>query len=619
PTVNPTSNSPVCVGSQIQLSSGTTGGTVAWTGPPGSGWGALSANPVINNAQAINNGTYNVTVIQNGCFGTGSVAVTVNPIPTASVSGFYNLCAGQQVPAQSFTSTPAGATFNWTNTAPGIGLPASGSGNIPAFTTTNNTSGMLIGVIGVTPSLNNCTGTTGYINVVVNPTPSMSTPPSVIYCDGAAVPATVWTVNPMNSTVSWTNSNTNTGLAGSGSANIPTFTATNPNLTQIVSTVSATPTLGTCSGSPVSFTITVAGVGDATITDIGPLCSDVGVQTLVAVDPTGAWSGPGITDPVNGSFDPLIAGPGIHTITYSIPGQCGSSDGMQLEVVNVPVVNAGPDFSICEGLDTLFTGSFSNSTTGLESYFWTPTIDLSGSNTLTPTFTANTSQNYTLTVVSGACSSTDDIGITVVPQSNPTITDIGPLCQDDATATLSSAQAGGVWSGTGITDAVLGVFDPAGLQAGVYNIVYSIGGFCPVSDDTQITVNEVFDGTITPIGPFCQSELPQFLSAVTPGGVWSGNGVEDATTGEFGSVSLPGSSYNITYTTPGSCPRDFYTTVDVNENFDATITPVNPMCNDASFVDLTSVDAGGSWSGSGITDPVNGVFDPTTVTPGVYT
>jgi gliding motility-associated-like protein len=619
PTINPTSNSPVCVGSQIQLSSGATGGTVAWTGPPGSGWGALSLNPVINNAQPINNGNYNVTVIQNGCFATGTVSVTVNPVPTASVSGFYNLCAGQQVPAQNFTSTPAGATFNWTNTAPGIGLAASGSGNIPAFNATNNTNAMLIGVIGVTPVLNNCSGTTGYINVIVNPTPGMSTPASNIYCDGANVPAMVWTVNPSNATVSWNNDNTSTGLAASGNANIPTFVATNPNLNQIVSTVTATPTLGACSGTPITYTITVAGVGDATITDIGPLCSDAGVQTLVAVDPTGTWVGPGIVDPVNGLFDPMIAGPGTHTVNYSLPGQCGSADGTQIEVVNVPVVNAGLDFSICEGADTLMSGSFTNSNTGNETFFWTPTDNLSGSLTLTPSFTANSSQTYTLTVVSGACSSTDDVSVTVVSQPDATITDVAALCQDDTPIVLTANDSGGVWSGTGITDQINGTFDPTGLNASSYTVTYAIGGFCPSQDNTDIVVNEVFDGTITPAGPFCQADLPQTLSAASPGGSWSGTGIINATTGSFGSTSTPGNTYTLTYTTSGLCPRDFTTDILVNENFDATITAVNPVCNNAAPFNLSAADPGGVWSGDGITDANNGTFDASGLIPGFYT
>lgn len=619
PIINATSNSPVCLGSPLTLNSGTTGGIVAWQGPPGSNYAALGATPTIASATALHNGNFTVTVLQNGCSASATLPVTVVTPPTANISGFYTLCAGQQVPAQNFTSTPAGATFNWTNTAPGIGLPASGTGNMPAFNATNNTNAMLIGVIGVTPVLNNCTGTTGYINVIVNPTPGMSTPVSNIYCDGANVPAMVWTVNPGNATVAWSNDNTNTGLSASGTANIPTFVATNSELSQIVSTVTATPTLGTCSGTPISYTITVAGVGDATITDIGPLCSDAGIQTLVAVDSTGIWSGSGIIDPVNGLFDPLIAGAGPHTINYSIPGQCGSTDGTQILVVNVPIVNAGLDFDICEGLDTLMTGSFTNSNTGSETFFWTPSTNLNGSLTLTPTYTANSSQTYTLTVVSGACSSTDDVTVTAIPQPNATITDIAALCQDDTAINLTTANAGGVWSGTGIVDPILGTFDPTGLAPNTYNVTYSIGGFCPSQDDTDITVNEVFDGTITPAGPFCQVDLPQTLTAVTPGGIWSGIGIANGTTGSFGSPTSAGNTYTITYTTPGLCPRDFTTDILVNENFDATITAVNPMCNNAAPFNLTAADLGGTWSGNGITNATLGTFDPSGLVPGPYT
>ncbi len=57
----------------------------------------------------------------------------------------------------------------------------------------------------------------------------------------------------------------------------------------------------------------------------GPFCQTDAAVTLVA-DPTGGtWSGPGITDPLLGTFDPAVADTGTHVIhfTPTIPLVCG--------------------------------------------------------------------------------------------------------------------------------------------------------------------------------------------------------------------------------------------------------------------------------------------------------
>ena len=52
---------------------------------------------------------------------------------------------------------------------------------------------------------------------------------------------------------------------------------------------------------------------------------------------------------------------------------------------------------------------------------------------------------------------------------------------------------------------------------------------------------------------------------------------------------------------------------------DATITPAGPFCENASAVFLTAATAGGTWSGTGITNSSNGRFNPATAGPGTHT
>lgn len=614
PTLNPTSNSPLCAGSPLVMNSGATGGIVAWTGPPGSGWAFLGTGANLN-PQPLPNptpGTYNITVLQNGCTTTGSIVVTVGTPPTATISGSYTVCAGVSIPDLTFTGTPANTTFNWVNNQPSIGLPASGTGNIPSFATTNNGSTAINATITVTPVNGSCIGTPGTISVTVNPGPVITNiPSSNVYCNGSTVPQVNW-VTSSPATVDWTCDNPAVGVAGSGTSAVPSFTATNTSTTPLVATFSGTPTNGSCTGPAVTYTVTAVAMSDATITDISSLCDNGSPVTLTAADAGGTWSGNGITDAVAGVFDPVVAGSGPANVTYTIPGQCGSSDNTFFQVISTPQANAGADFTICQGASQAFAGSFTNSTTGTETITWSPATDLSLASSLTPNFTADITSDYTLTVANGMCSSSDLLQVNIIPVPDATIASVSPVCEDMPAFNLSAASPGGIWSGTGVTPT--GNFDPS-IGPNTYTITYQIPGTCVSSDSQDIIVWDVVDGTITPAGPFCQYDLPVTMTAATPGGTWSGTPITNASTGAFGPATLPGNTYTITYTTPGNCPRNSTENVIVYTNGDATITPVSAVCNDVPAFSLTTADAGGTWSGSA---SASGTFDPTSLIPGSY-
>ncbi|MRT16045.1 T9SS type A sorting domain-containing protein [Vitellibacter sp. q18] len=82
----------------------------------------------------------------------------------------------------------------------------------------------------------------------------------------------------------------------------------------------------------------------AALSVLEELCATSGVQTgLSGGTPSGGtYSGPGVTDDGNGStftFDPAVAGVGVHTITYDVPaGPCSvaSSATDTIEVLAVP-------------------------------------------------------------------------------------------------------------------------------------------------------------------------------------------------------------------------------------------------------------------------------------------
>ncbi|MFY9309535.1 MAG: T9SS type A sorting domain-containing protein [Bacteroidia bacterium] len=104
-----------------------------------------------------------------GCTETRSVNVTVtapqvNPISNISISA-----CNVAVPTMSFTSTPAGAIFTWTNSNTAIGLAASGSGNLPSFVPINSSASPVTATISVKATLNGCTGPATTFTITVNP------------------------------------------------------------------------------------------------------------------------------------------------------------------------------------------------------------------------------------------------------------------------------------------------------------------------------------------------------------------------------------------------------------------------------------------------------------------
>jgi len=186
-TVNPTpaamvpSDITVCNGAAVpamSFTSQTPGTSFTWTnsntaiGLAASGTGNITSFTAVNTTNAPVSATISVTPSANGC--TGSVSdyiITVNPSPLAIVPSDTSICHGATVPGAVFTSTISGATFTWTNSSPSIGIPASGSGNVPSFTAANSGTTPVIASISVVASANSCAGQPETYTITVNPLP----------------------------------------------------------------------------------------------------------------------------------------------------------------------------------------------------------------------------------------------------------------------------------------------------------------------------------------------------------------------------------------------------------------------------------------------------------------
>ncbi|MFT7613915.1 MAG: Zn-dependent metalloprotease, partial [Parvicellaceae bacterium] len=345
---------------------------------------------------------------------------------------------------------------------------------------------------------------------------------------------------------------------------------------------------GSCASAD-TVTVNVVPQLDATITVAGPFCSNDPSATMLAADAGGTWSGTGMS---GNTFDPSSAGVGTHTITYAITGLCGATDTQDI-TVSAPVdatITSGSSYCESDGISALTAVDFGGTWTG--SGITGDQFDPSS---------AGPGTHQIIYEIAGTCGSADTINVDVTPQLDATIMTAGPFCSSDPTATLTAVDPGGIWSGTGVSG---GNFDPSTAGLGTHTVTYTIAGLCGATDTQDLIVTATFDASITSIGPFCESELVSTLTAVNNGGNWFGNGVSGD---QFDPATAGVGTHQIVYEITGSCGAADTVNVDVIAQLDATIAPAGPYCLNDPSVTMLSVDAGGVWTGSGMTGDS---FDP---------
>lgn len=233
--------------------------------------------------------------------------------------------------------------------------------------------------------------------------------------------------------------------------------------------------------------------------------------------------------------------------------------------------------------------------------------------------TANGTYDITYTTPN-TCSATSTVSIDIYSVTpDATITAAGPFCTADAATNLTAASSGGIWSGTGITNATNGTFDPS-TGAGTYSITYTISGTCGSSDNISIDVNQTPDATITPVASVCEGTTAFDFTAANTGGTWSGTGITNTTNGTFDPSVAGIGCVTITYDITGTCPASDNVQMCVVANDNVIISTSDTLvCNNKSIFAIHA-NTGGIWSGANVTDLGNGNadYDPLAVAPGVY-
>jgi len=412
-----TSNSPVCSGNSIVLTCTAYPGIVyQWTGP--NSFTSNRQNPVIDNAETVNQGRYTVVITTPGCTvaNTAFIDVKVNQTPAAPVAGSNSpVCAGQTLKLSA--TTVAGAIYTWSGPNGFISHLQN-----PEIADVNSEQG---DKYFVTVTVNGCTSATVSTAVIVNK-------PSVVVAGNAQ---TVCANNPAVALSGSINGSSTTGIwstTGSG-----TFTTGNTNLkgTYVpsaadVASGSVTLTLRATNTSPcaiasASFKLTIIPVPVVFAGNDQDVCinDQVTLNGKITNSNGSVWSssGTGIFSPSNTSLNALYIpnekdkAEGIVTLTLTATGNGNCtivSDQMKIRIVPPPKVNAGQDIYVMQDEHMVLQPAVSG--TDLK-YNWTPNLYLNNPTLKNPTLTGTEDITYTLTVTGSAgCVAQDQVFVKVL-------------------------------------------------------------------------------------------------------------------------------------------------------------------------------------------------------------
>ncbi|MGY3088312.1 hypothetical protein ACVWYF_001345 [Hymenobacter sp. UYAg731] len=320
-------------------------------------------------------------------------------------------------------------------------------------------------------------------------------------------------------------------------------------LTYTVASTGVCTTIGTrriTVSNPPTVTFAPVGTGVFCRAVTGPVLARV---PLVGSPAGGTFGGPGVA---NGVFDPMVAGVGTHSLTYSYFNGCTV---VLTQQVRVAFVSAGVAQRLCTpGPPVALMGSPAGGTwtgpgvtgSAATGFVFTPAAGLAGANTLT--YTATT----TAPATAATCTASNTVVLTVVPTPVISLTPLPTLCTATLTRQrLAATPAGGAWSGPGVGFDGAGYFFqlPQGL-VGTYQYTYTVGDSpCTVSAVLSVVVAGVPVVTLPADTVLCPGSTQPFRLRGTPaGGIWTGPGVtgSPATGYQFAPAGLTGFA-NVVY------------------------------------------------------------------------
>ncbi|MFT6244348.1 MAG: gliding motility-associated-like protein [Salibacteraceae bacterium] len=103
-----------------------------------------------------------------------------------------------------------------------------------------------------------------------------------------------------------------------------------------------------CGADSSLATLTITYISNVEIIPVDALCITTDPLVLETNINGGTWAGSGMQNNTGATFNPNLAGPGVHTLLYTIDvDNCVASSSIDIEVFDVPLVDLGDDLSHC--------------------------------------------------------------------------------------------------------------------------------------------------------------------------------------------------------------------------------------------------------------------------------
>ena len=526
PEINISSNSPVCVGQDINLSEDAGDANVwQWTGP--NGFTSSEQNPSILDANLTNEGDYNLTITgNNSCTNSATITINVNNNPTINASNDGPVCEGTDI--QLFATGSEDVNYLWTGPN---SFTSTEQNPILTNTLVNQEGDYTVLVI---DPVTNCLAS-AITEVIINENPDI--PTANIDCISGLGQITI--TSPLGADYEYS-------IGSSFQANTIFENLDNGNYTIIVNNVNTN-----CSSVSEVLTIDCGCTNEPSLTlseNTGEICGNQAF-TLDGNSFGGSATQVNITHNGSGEIDETNITSSDFSFTYTPssedygntviitiitdnpqgePCQVASAT-FSLDVLDIPNIIANNSSPICKGEDIDLTESGNEAI----SWSWTGPNGFN-SDMQNPTITeADVFANGTYTVTGTDAKGCTNSATTIVIVSIPTeITFVEYLCADTLPIFLNANIQGGTWSGNGIIDANTGEFDPEIAGDGEHTITYTLLNPCGNTTTTTIRVYPRANAEILPVDTLFLSDLPIFVETVEAGGIWSGTAIDEII-GEF--------------------------------------------------------------------------------------
>ena len=498
------------MGSTTTYSSTTVGG--AWTSGT-TGVATIDATGVITPVSAgISLITYTVTN-GSGCTNTATQNVTVNVLPSPSITGSASVCENVTGSVYSVTSV-GGNTYLW----------AVVGGSITAGSTTNSitvTWGSAgPGTVNVTETITatGCFAAATQKSVTVNAIPGT---PNSISGSAAMCMGTSTTYSSTTVGGAWTSGTVGVATIDASGAITPVSAGS--------SLISYIVTTNGCSSAAATKTITVNALPSApnAISGSAGVCMG-STTTYSSTTPGGVWTSgtTGVATIAAGVISPVSVGSSLITYTVTDVNGCTNTATKTITVNALPTPSITGSGSLCAGT----TGSvYSALDVSGHTYLWAVVGGsiTAGQNTNSITVTwgiAGTGTvDVTETITATTCSAVatqKSVTINANPGAPNAITySTTSICMG-STTTYSSTTVGGAWTSgtTGVaTIDATGVITP--VSAGTSLITYTVtnGSGCTNTTTQNVTVNALPSPSITGSASVCENVTGSVYSVTSVG------------------------------------------------------------------------------------------------------